>query len=155
MKLDFLIACHISAHRSAEDARILIKRGVRKSKKLPWEIVTDGNPAYHEAIKESVNKPLIHVIGPLSGPVSNNMVERLNQTIQKRAKNATHFNSDEGVEIFAKAFEIFYNYIKQHRSLNYDTPAQKAGLTKNTDWLQLIIKAKSNKQRGSPKSKLH
>jgi len=139
----FLIAYHISARKSEEEACNLIKKGLQKSNSPPWEVITDGNPAYTEALRNeaSPGKPLIHVVGPLAGPVTNNRIERLNQTIKKRAENALHFNGECGAETFSKAFEIFYNYIRPHLTLNSATPAEKAGIMEKTNWHELIMAA--------------
>jgi putative transposase len=150
----FLIACHVSARKSEEEAENLIKKGLQKSNSPPWEVITDGNPAYTEALRKeaSPGKPLIHVVGPLAGPVTNNRVERLNQTIKRRAKGTTHFNKKEGVETFVNAFGIFYNFIRSHSALNYATPAEKAGIIKKTNWHELIMSAK-RAQRGKTGSR--
>ena len=136
----FLIAYHISTRKSEEEACTLIGKGLQKSSSPPWELVTDGNPAYTKALRDGVSlgKPLIHVVGPLAGPVTNNRVERLNQTIKKRAKGAVHFNDQKGVETFMKAFEVFYNFIRPHSALGYVTPAEKAGIARKTSWYELI-----------------
>jgi transposase InsO family protein len=116
-------------------------------------VITDGNPAYTEALRKeaSPGKPLIHVVGPLAGPVTNNLIERLNQTIKKRAENALHFNGQSGAETFSKAFEIFYNYIRPHLALNSATPAEKAGIMEKTNWHELIMAANKtlSKKRAS------
>lgn len=141
----FLIAYHISANKSEKEAGALIKKGLRKS--LPWEVITDGNPSYAKALAKEAkdNQPLIHVIGPLAGPISNNLVERFNQTIKKRAKVAVHFNESRGVETFMQAFSIYYNFIRPHQALGNSTPAEKAGIMEKTNWRELIMLAKSKK----------
>lgn len=81
-KTRLLIAHHISNLKNAKEAGELIKKGYKNANGHPLEIVSDGNVAYQKALQTEVeHKPLIHIIGPLSGPVSNNRVEKLNQTI--------------------------------------------------------------------------
>jgi len=87
MLLDYenrlLIAHHISAGKHSDDASRLIRKGVQSTRSLPLEIVSDGNPAYHRAIENELRGiPLVHVVGPLAGPITNNRSERLNQTVK-------------------------------------------------------------------------
>ncbi|MEM2550352.1 MAG: IS6 family transposase, partial [Nitrososphaerota archaeon] len=148
----FLLAHHISIHKDSNEAHKVVEEAARKAGKIAWEIVTDGNPAYFDAIRqEHMEHPVIHVVGPLAGPVSNNASERLNQMIKRRAKNAVHFNSEQGAELFVKSFEVFYNFIKPHRSINYATPAEKAGASKRASWLDLLISSKHHVKRADEK----
>lgn len=142
-----IIAHRISTNKTTKEARSLIKKGLQSTSFPPLEFVTDGNPAYSKALKNAIKlgTPIIHVVGPLAGPITNNRSERLNQTVKKRVKNAIHFNSESGIEAFVKAFEIYYNFIRPHQALGNITPAEKAGIMPKTSWKDLIILAKANR----------
>lgn len=153
----FLIALHISRRKAADEAEALLKEGLEKSEKKPWEIITDGNPSYDKAIEEGAKNQkasdhgLIHIRGPLVGPITNNKIERFNGTVKKRVKAMYHLNSEGGAETFAKGYAIHYNFIKPHRALNYKTPAEKAGLSEKSNWIRLIMKARKNQNKQQAK----
>ncbi|MCX8153616.1 MAG: IS6 family transposase [Candidatus Bathyarchaeota archaeon] len=149
-----LIAHRISTTKNTKEAASLIKKGLQSTSSPPLELVSDGNPAYSKALKNAIkpSTPIIHVVGPLAGPITNNRSERLNQTVKRRVRKAIHFNSKEGAESFMKAFEVFYNFIRPHQALENYTPAEKAGIMEKTSWHRLIKMAKSKGMRGNNNS---
>jgi transposase-like protein len=143
-----LVAEHISARRSTEDAVVLLEKGQSKTKPFQGqvsELITDGLNSYAEALKLSKNRtvPLIHIQGPgLTGIKSNNEMERLMGTVKERTKLTKHFNSETGAQLFSKGFRQYYNNCRGHMALGGNTPAQAAGLTdKKLTWIDLISKA--------------
>jgi len=151
-----LVAEHISARRSTEDALVLLKKG--QSKTLPEkdqvsELTTDGLGSYPEALsllKDSRTVPLIHIQGPGltgSGGASNNEIERFMGTVKERAGLAKHFNDEKSVRLFSSGFRQHYNSCRGHMALGGKTPAQVAGLEeKKLTWLDLIGRAQKKKQ---------
>jgi transposase-like protein len=153
-----LVAEHISARRSADDACILLEKGRKNTKDAQnpvQELTTDGLQSYTEAVtRESANrtKPLIHVQGPglATGKVSNNEMERMMGTIKERTKLTKHFNNDSGAQLFSKGFRTYYNNCRGHMALGGKTPAQAAGTSeKKMNWLDLISKAQEKRRHGS------
>jgi transposase-like protein len=149
-----LVAEHISARRSTEDATALLEKGQSKTKPLEGqvsELTTDGLGSYAEALKLSKNRtvPLIHVQGPgLTGKKSNNEMERLMGTIKERTKLTKHFNNEAGAKVFSKGFRQYYNNCRGHMALGGKTPAEAAGLEeKKLTWVDLIGRAKKTKDR--------
>lgn len=150
-----LIAQHISQNRGKEDARILLAKGKRSSKTSPLQIVTDGNPAYNGAIETEFGGKnrsggstprTLHIVGPLVGKINNNKLERFNGSIKARLKPMGHLNSAEGARTFADGYEIHYNFIREHQSLNGRTPAEMAKMSEEKmNWRSLIDKASSAK----------
>jgi len=143
-----LVAEHISARRSTEDATILLEKGQSKTKTLEGqvsELITDGLSSYAEALKLSKNRtaPLIHIQGPgLTGIKSNNEMERLMGTVKERTKLTKHFNNETGAKLFSKGFRQYYNNCRGHMALGGKTPSQAAGLSeKKLTWIDLISKA--------------
>jgi len=141
----FLIATHISEKQSIDDARQLFKKGKKGVKHLPYEIVTDGLSAYPKAIKSEFSNlqsvPLIHLQSSLT-KAYNNRMERLCGTLKFRTKSLLGFYDFYNVDLFSKGFTIYYNFIRNHLSLENMTPAFSAGIVKEKlTWLDLINKA--------------
>jgi transposase-like protein len=126
-----------------------LRKGLNVSKNLPLEIVTDGLPSYVKAIEKefsstcgNVNSKIIHLQGPLTGPLNNNKIERFYGTLKGRVKAMGHLNNVTGAKIFTKGFPIYYNFIREHEALNGRTPAEVARLSpKKLSWMYLIQKA--------------
>ena len=139
----FLIATRVSRGRGEEDAHALIKKGLKKCEVEPMELVTDGLSSYSAALRKisktrRKKRPLIHLQGPLIEALNNKM-ERFCGTVKARTKPMCGFNSGKSAKKFMKGFEVYYNFIKPHRSLGGKTPAQAAGLSKKKyTWLDLI-----------------
>jgi len=150
-----LIAKHVSERRTSKEASKVIEKGCSQSRipqDKPLELVTDGLPSYAEAVEKQqasgvMPKPVVHIHGPLTGPVNNNKMERFYGTLKERAKLTLHFNNEGGANLFAKGFATHYNYIRGHMALGGRTPAEAAGLTKRKlSWLDLIEEAFKKKQ---------
>lgn len=140
-----LIAKHISERKSADEATTLLNKGLERTQNAPLEIITDAAPSYVQAIDQKFGKelhePVIHVQSSLSGPITNNKLERYNRTLKQRFKTISSFHSKETAETFTDGFNIFYNNIKTHRVLGI-TPAEASGLNEGASWAALIKKAK-------------
>jgi transposase-like protein len=149
-----LIAEHISARRSSDDASILFKKGLEETKhsrNQVSELITDGLPSYAESVNRELRnrtRPLIHVQGPLlTGKINNNQMERMMGTIKERTKLTMHFHNEPGAKLFSKGFRTHYNYVRGHMALDGKTPAQAAGLSeKKLSWLDLISKAQEKRR---------
>lgn len=150
----YLVALHVSKRKSTEDACLLFSRGLKTSENKPLEIITDGLPSYGKAIEKEfaeksgrTNSKIIHIQGPLTGPVNNNKIERFYGTLKGRIRTMHHLNSEKGAETFAKGFPIYYNFVKTHKALGNKTPAQAAGiLADKSTWVDLIFKATSKSE---------
>ncbi len=149
----FYIALQISSRRDTINAQTLLKKGKKRTRNRPQELVTDGLPSYAKAIEREFKNPhsgakqgIIHLQGPLSEAL-NNKIERFHGTLKSRLKTMHHLSNENTAETFAKGFAAHYNFIKRHKALNGKTPAQAARVTseKNT-WLSLIQKAEKSKE---------
>jgi len=139
-----LIAEHVSRKRDHEEAYKLIDKALRNSNVKPLEIVTDGAQSYSKALRERFSESgrrLMHIQGPLKGPVSNNKIERFYRTLKQRFRTVYSLNNERSAEIFAKGFRIFYNNVKPHSSLNHQTPAEASKVPASGRWLDLIREA--------------
>lgn len=138
----FLIASHLSKKQSINDACTLFKKAKKKTKNCPNEIVTDGLSAYPEAIKMEMipfsKEPIIHLHGSLT-KAYNNKMERAMGIIKNRTKPMLGLYDDYSADLFSKGFTIYYNYVRNHISLNEQTPAMAAGITDHKmNWFELI-----------------
>jgi len=140
-----LLAKHISEGKSAEEATTLFNKGLKKTQDPPSEIITDAAPSYVKAIDQKFGKelhePVIHVQSSLSGPITNNRLERYHRTLRQRFKTVSSLHSEETAGIFTDGFNVFYNNIKTHRALG-TTPAEASGLNEGASWAALIQRAK-------------
>jgi putative transposase len=140
-----LLAKHISEKKSADEAIVLFNEGLKKTKNAPSEIITDAAATYIQAIDQKFGKelhePVIHVQSSLSGPITNNKLERYHRTLKQRFKTVYALHSLETAKTFTDGFNIFYNNVKKHRTLG-TTPAEASGLNEGTSWAALIKKAK-------------
>ena len=141
----FLICCHISTNRNAQDAGDTIIKARKKCKNTPWEITTDGLESYNHAIKNrlkpTIENPIVHLQGPLKMAL-NNKIERFNGTIKNRTKTMGCFQNKNTLQNFIDGFTIYYNYIRPNIGIEKKTPAESIGISnKKKSWLDLIFKS--------------
>ena len=103
---------------------------------VPDAIVTDGLPAYNEAIKAEyyglgrIQNPHVRLKDFETKP-NNNILERLNGTFRERTKVVRSFDSVISAEDFAAGMQTYYNYIRPHQGINGMTPAQMVNIPIN------------------------
>ncbi len=139
----FVLAVHVSKSRGADDAMELLRKGLKVSKK-PEELVTDGLGSYGKAVEQELSD-IIHIQSSLREGLNNRM-ERFFKELKWRVKTIESFKTQEGAKTFAEGYSIYHNFIKEHGSLNGQTPAQFVGLSKDCSWLELILKATNLKR---------
>lgn len=77
----------------------------------------------------------------MDGTIHNNKMERMNGEIRDRERvMRTLEKSDSPI---LEGYQIFHNYIRPHKALDYKTPAEVAGIhVKGKDkWLTIIQNA--------------
>lgn len=147
----FILAYHISRKQTKENAGALLKKGKKKTKNSPSEIVTDGLSAYPASIKTEIaqisDEPIIHLYSSLE-KAYNNKMERVMGTIKSRTKPMLGLYDDHTADFFSDGFFIYYNYIRNHMALNDRTPAMAIGIMKNKmTWLDLIDLSEKNEEK--------
>jgi putative transposase len=140
-----LIAQQISLKRDAETACKVLNEALGKAHAPPSEVVTDGFQAYSEAIRKAFPCDVMHILGPLNGPINNNEIERYFRTVKQRFKSVFSFGNLEGAEMFAKGFKIFYNMLKEHKALGDKSPMEASGLESAKCWQDLIKRTRLHK----------
>lgn len=144
-----LLARHINEQRDAEQAYQLLEKALGKTEDIPLEIITDHAGSYPVAIDKKfkeINQPVIHVQTGIQSPLSNNKVERYYRNVKQRFHAmGSSFATNESAEVFSTGFDIFYNNVRKHRSLDGKSPMENAGYDTGYSWRDLIKKAKADK----------
>jgi transposase-like protein len=152
-----ITAYHIDNNRETLPATIAMLEAKRTAKKEQGvTFITDGNPSYLSGIhfinnleNRNKNNAIKHkkVIGLKNlDQVSEEfrpfkqIIERLNRTYKYHVKPAYGFNSINGAVALTTLFVTYYNFLRPHQGLNYNSPI-------NIDQLQNIdtIQAKWSK----------
>jgi transposase-like protein len=148
-KSRFLLSTHLSFDRGENHATALFTKA-RNIAKPPGKIMTDGLRSYKAAYQQVFDKKKTKYRGLISfrQKINNNqMAERLNCTLKDRIKPMHGLYSKETAQQFIDAYQIYYNFIKPHKSLNGITPSQVAGIELNlvgNKWLSLLKKSSEN-----------
>ncbi len=146
-KTRFLLASKLSQHRDdsgAIAAMLEAKKNAHSSQ--PERIFTDGHRSYREGISYAWfhdHKPEhIARAGIKKVPhANNNRVERLKGTLRERVKVQRGWKS-MNTQI-AEGMRIHYNFVKPHKALDGQTPAEAAeiGVQGDDKWFELVKKA--------------
>jgi len=95
-------------------------------------LITDGLLAYRDAYKKEFwtlrnprTKHVRHI--KLKGDMNNNRMERLNGEIRDREKVMRGL--EKGDTPILKGYQIFHNYIREHKGLKGKTPTEACGIT--------------------------
>ena len=100
-KTRYLLACQVSETRYVKDARKPLSKAKEITNIRPDAIVTDGLPAYNEAIKAEyyglgrIQNPHVRLKDFETKP-NNNILERLNGTFRERTKVMRSLDSGVG-----------------------------------------------------------
>lgn len=110
---------------------------LRKFKEIPenLEFVVDGNPIYNAAQQYFQLKRIFFKVTQVIGltnddPVSKEhrpakqIIERLNRTFKYSYAVKNGFNTLEGANDFMCLFTTYFNFLRNHTSLNYKPPVQ-------------------------------
>jgi transposase-like protein len=151
-KTRFQLASVVSTERKVRDARMVFQKAKKNAGgRKPKFLVTDGLPAYREAVnKEFITNhgEVEHLwnVGIQHHP-NNNHVERLHGTIRQRQKVMRGLKIEKTPII--EGHRLYYNFIKPHEALNGKTPSEEAGITIEGDdkWLTLIHKSVQYQKR--------
>lgn len=136
-KTRFHIVSLVMEYRGAKEAIKVLVEAVRRSGKIPNELVTDGLKSYDAALK-MLNLPVKHIrnVSIANKANNNNRIERLHGTLKSWIKNKRGLKNH--AEEMIEAYRIYYNYIRPHIGLENASPINEH----EGKWLQLLIKAK-------------
>jgi putative transposase len=144
----FWIAQEVAETKYTADLRPLFQQGKQIADKSPKTLITDGAPNFHEAYEREfwtnrleTRTEHIREIA-LDGVRHNNKMERMNGEIRDREKVMRGLERKDSPIL--TGYQLFHNYIRPHKALDYKTPAEKAGIQINgkDKWLTIIQNAK-------------
>ena len=135
----FLVADHMSYERSEDEAKIFLGKFKKNILKPPEIIHTDNSFDYPPAIRKTFGRGKVkHKHFPAwKMKFRNNPIERFHNTIKENYKVMRRFFKLKTAYNFLTFFRNYYNFIRPHKTLNWETPAQRAGFGK-WNWYSLI-----------------
>lgn len=135
----FLIADHISYERNETEGRAIMRNLKCAMKKPPEKIHTDNSYDYPSAIRWTFGwRNVEHIHFPAwKKKFKNNPIERFHNTLKENYKVMRKFSKINTAKKYLDFFRNYYNFIRLHKSLAWQTPAQRAGFGKWT-WYSLI-----------------
>ena len=123
-KSRYLLASHISAARTTEDAQILIEKAIKRAGKMPEVVITDKLRAYIDGIDLATGGRAAHIRSkPFTDENSTNVIERFHGTLKQRTNVIKHFKDLETARMLTEGWLIHYNFFKDHESLGNVSPA--------------------------------
>jgi putative transposase len=132
----FLVADHISLEREELEAKRFMKNLKERIKENPKFIHTDNSYDYPPAIRKTFGRGKVkHIHFPAwKHKFKNNPIERYHNTIRENYKVMRRFQNEKTALNFLRFFRDYYNFLRPHKSLNWQTPAQMAGFGKFNWW---------------------
>ena len=149
VKTRYMIACNYFNKRTTENINVVMKRAKYKTEGNVTTVTTDGFFAYIKSVKKTFgyNKKIRkfnveHNVAIASkGDGFNIYIERLHNSLRERTKTFRGFHgSVDSADSIMKGWEIFYNFIRKHQSINccpYEL-ATDLKLESCNKWLELI-----------------
>ena len=141
-KTRYWLASPISEGRAVNDARAPLRDARLVAGLLPRALVTDGYPAYREAVRKELytnHEFTLHlVIPPIRKVVNNslldvhpgnNIMERLQEIQRGLTKVFRGFNDLTTAQEQIDGYRAYYNLVRPHTGLGGMTPAERAGIT--------------------------
>ncbi|HII14756.1 MAG TPA: IS1/IS6 family transposase [Nanoarchaeota archaeon] len=148
----FMVAAEFAKSRSADKIKRVMEQVKAKSDNVRM-ITTDGLQAYPRVIKRVFgynnklrqHNVLHNKVVVSDGGSFNYPIERMHNSIRARTKTMRGFHgSVESANLIIKGYEIYYNFITKHQSLNkcpYEL-ATDLTLSSPNKWLELIQMSK-------------
>jgi len=153
-KTRYMVASNFFKQRTTENINVVMKRAKYKTQGNVTTITTDGFHAYIKSVKKTfgynnkIHQFNVHhniSIACIEGHF-NIYIERLHNSIRERTKTFRGFHgSIESADSIMKGYEIFYNFIRKHQSINccpYEL-ATNIKLNNPNKWLGLIEASKT------------
>lgn len=127
-KSRFVIAWYLSKARSTDAAIKTINMAIKRAGFIPNRLVSDRHPIYREIkhLKPKLAKKSL-LVEKFDDKLSNNRIERFFGTLKSRYRRTRTFKSFYSTCCFLSIYFVYYNYFRQHSSLNSKSPAEVAG----------------------------
>jgi len=125
----FLLATHLTMTRNMRSAVAVLAEANGRTIGTPSYIVSDGMPAYPDAIERVFGADSEHIQAKgLTAEINTNIIERFQGTVKERTKVMKAFRNIDTLIQFTDGFLVYYNYFKPHHSLKGKTPAEVANV---------------------------
>jgi len=142
----FLVASHLSEVRTTQDSVTIFRKAMEQAKRRPQALFVDGSHTYDGAYNKvffsryKINRvEFVKRVG-IRSRETNNIVERVHETLKERTKIMRGFKNEDSARIMLEGYTVNYNFARPHLSLKGKTPAQEAGIDVK-GWKQLIENA--------------
>jgi transposase-like protein len=130
----FLVASHLSETRSLADTIAVFRQAVETAKSRPQAVFVDGSMQYDAAFNrvfysryKVAKVELVKRIG-IRSRETNNIVERLHETVKERTRPMRGFKNQDSARAILDGYVVNYNFARPHMTLKGKTPAQQAGI---------------------------
>ena len=139
-KSRFLLATHITVSRDMRSAVAVLSEANNRTIGTPNWIVSDGMPAYPDAIERVFGAESTHIRAKgLTAEINTNIIERFQGTVKERTKVMRGLKSMDSAKVISEGFIIHYNFLRPHMTLKGKTPAVAAGLKPPfKTWIELV-----------------
>ena len=122
----YILASHLSKERNAAQAKKVLRKALAAATEPPKSVTTDKLKSYLPAMRE-VLPDAEHILSQgLRAEINNNMSERLQRTFRDRTKTLRGLDNLESGQRYLDGWVIHYNLFRDHKSLDYDRPAERA-----------------------------
>ncbi len=121
----FVIAFHLSPYRDHTQAFSLFNKARKLGK--PMSVVTDRLGSYNVAARNIFGSSCHIKVESFKADISNNLIESFNGSFKDFYRSKKGFASYSSANNIISTFVFFYNFVRNHSSLNGLTPAMVAG----------------------------
>jgi len=136
----FLLATHLTVSRGMNSAVAVLAEANKRTIGTPNYIVSDGMPAYPDAIERVFGSESKHIRAKgLTAKTNTNLIERFQGTVKERTKVMRGLKTMDSAKVISEGFVIHYNFLRPHMTLKGRTPAVAAGLKLPfKTWIELV-----------------
>jgi putative transposase len=139
-KTRFLLATHLTVTRNMRSAIAVLSQARGRVIGNPSYIVSDGMPAYPDAIEQVFGADSRHIRAKgVTAEINTNIIERFQGTVKERTKVMRGLKTMETAKVISEGFIVHYNFLRPHMALDNQTPAFAAGLKMPfKTWIELV-----------------
>jgi len=135
----FLLASRVSPTRTTKDVALLMHKAAMRAGKVPKRVLTDKLASYIDGVELAFGADTKHVQSkPFTTVDSTNVIERFHGTLKDRVNVVRGFKNIETAQLLTDAWLVYYNFMKEHTSLDDVPPAQKMGAVPFKDWAEML-----------------
>ena len=122
----YLLASHLSKERNAAQAKKVLRKALAAATEPPKSVTTDKLRSYLPAMREVLPEAKHIQSEGLRVAINNNLSERMQGTFRDRIKTLRGLDNLESGQRYLDGWTIHYNLFRDHKSLDYDRPGERA-----------------------------